>query len=622
MDAGSIPARDTRDVASNNAARHCQPIRGRAAMAVAKVADCFGRQSMSLPPQGRVVGIGRHVRLKIECSQEREGSTPSMATRRNMIIVGINRSHHDASVTLMIDNEIVFHIEAERLSNIKHDGMPFEALRRIREYVDHVDILALSGLDETIPYDTGKKQNIYEAYIYGLGRSFKEHEMKVYDFSFSHHRVHAATAFYNSGFDKALCIVKDGSGSNISLNGIDVAEIGSCFILEYPLKEEVVFQHFTTEEKIDPLRYDKILITNSLSEGTTYLLFSYRLGFGGDGVGKVMGLSSYGRDDHRLPPLFDENGLVVNNYFYKDLTLPKPDTFENKANYAYRLQQGVQDKVAQDILGFVNQTGIKNVCLSGGFFLNCMSNFNMLSVLPDDVNVYVEPMCYDAGNSLGAAKLAYYLETQSTEIKKLEHLYLGEQPVYTDIDENRFVATNTTFEEVAQLLADRNIVAIFQGGSESGPRSLGNRSILYDPSDPNGKDHVNVVKKREWFRPFAGTVLLDHADDWFDMRSLKESPFMMFAVNVLEEVRDMIPAVTHVDGSCRVQTVTVDQNANFYRLIEEFYRLTGVPILLNTSFNLAGDAIVETLDNALSTLERSEIDFLFLPEKGMLIKSR
>jgi len=532
-----------------------------------------------------------------------------------MIIVGINKSNHDASVTLMIDNEVIFHIEAERLSNIKHDGIPFEAIRRIKDYVDHVDILALSGLDPTTPYDGGKWQNVYEACIHGLGRSFKNHEIKTYDFSYSHHRVHAATAFYNSGFDKALCIVKDGSGSNLIKDGLAVSEIGSCFILEYPLKEEVVFQHFTTEEKIEPLRTDKTLVTNSMSEGTTYLLFSYRLGFGGDGVGKVMGLSSYGKPDPNIIPIFDENGLVgVGSYFDGDNL-----TFEQKANYAYRLQQDVQDKVAQDILGFVNQTGVRNVCLSGGFFLNCMSNFNMLSVLPDDVNVYVEPMCYDAGNSFGAAKIAYYLETQSLEVKKQDTVFYGEHHPYPEIDPDKFEVTETSFEEVAQLLADRNIVAIYQGGSEAGPRSLGNRSILYDPRDPNGKEHVNTVKQREWFRPFAGTVLLDHAQDWFDMRTLSESPFMMFAVNVL---RDTIPAVTHVDGSCRVQTVTMDQNANFYRLIEEFYKLTGVPILLNTSFNLAGDAMVETVDNALSTLERSEIDFLFLPEKNLLVMTK
>jgi len=534
-----------------------------------------------------------------------------------MIIVGVNTSPHDSSATLMIDNDLVFHIESERLSNIKHDEVPFEAIRRIKDYVDHVDVLALSGTYPTTPFDGGRKQNAYEAYIYGLGRSFKMHRMKVYDFSYSHHRVHAATAFYNSGFDKALCIVKDGSGSRIIKHGLDVEEIGSCFIVGYPFKEELVFQHFITTEEIEPLRVDKTLITNSMSEGNAYHLSSMSMGFGGDGAGKVMGLSSYGHDDPSVSQIFDENNLISGLE-----SCGSASPFETKANYAYRLQMDVQNKVAQDILGFVKQTGIKNVCLSGGFFLNCMSNYNLFSVLPEDVTVYVEPMCYDAGNSLGAAKLAYYLETGSTEIKPQRTLFLGEVQPYTEIDEEVFEIINSSHEDVAQLLANRNIVAIYQGRSESGPRSLGNRSILYDPRDVNGKDHVNVVKKREWFRPFAGTVLLENVHDWFNMKRLKDSPFMMYAVEVLPEVRDIIPAITHVDGSCRIQTVTSEENHHFYKLIEEFYVLTGVPILLNTSFNLAGDAIVETLDNALDTLSRSEIDYLYLPEKGIVVKKR
>lgn len=534
-----------------------------------------------------------------------------------MIIVGVNTSPHDSSVTLMINNELIFHIEAERLSNIKHDEVPFEAIRRIRDYVDHVDILALSGTYPITPFDGGRKQNAYEAYIYGLARSFKTHPMKIYDFSYSHHRVHAATAFYNSGFDRALCIVKDGSGSRIVKDGLNVEEIGSCFIVEYPFKEQLVFQHFVTNEKIEPLRTEKTLISNSMSEGNAFHLSSISFGLGGDGAGKVMGLSSYGQDDPNVPPIFDENGLISGLS-----SCGESSPFEIKANYAYRLQTDVQNKVAKDILGFINETGVKNVCLSGGFFLNCVSNYNLLSVLPEDVAVYVEPMCYDAGNSLGAAKLAYYLETGSTEIKPQTTLFLGEVQPYTEIDEEIFEVIDSSYEDVAQLLADRNIVAIYQGRSESGPRSLGNRSILYDPRDPEGKDHVNIVKKREWFRPFAGTVMLDYVHDWFNMNRLKDSPFMMYGVEVIPEVRDIIPAVTHVDGTCRVQTVTNEENHHFYRLLEEFNKLTNVPILLNTSFNLAGDAIVETLDNALDTLKRSEIDYLYLPEKSVVVKKR
>jgi carbamoyltransferase len=173
--------------------------------------------------------------------------------------------------------------------------------------------------------------------------------------------------------------------------------------------------------------------------------------------------------------------------------------------------------------------------------------------------------------------------------------------------------------DVAELIANKNIVALFQGRSEAGHRALGNRSILYDPRDINGKDYVNIVKQREWYRPFAASVMLEHAHDWFDMAGLKESPFMMFAVDVIKEKQKLIPCVTHVDGTCRIQTVTKEQNINFYNLINAFYKLTGVPMLFNTSFNLAGEVIVETEEEAVDVLQRSQIEYLYLPKKQTLI---
>ena len=143
--------------------------------------------------------------------------------------------------------------------------------------------------------------------------------------------------------------------------------------------------------------------------------------------------------------------------------------------------------------------------------------------------------------------------------------------------------------------------------------------MLFDPRVKDGKDIVNRVKKREYFRPFAGTVLLEHARDWFDMDRLEESPFMMYAVDVLPEKRDLIPSIVHVDGTCRIQTVTREQNKHYYDLISEFYKLTGVPILFNTSFNLAGDTMVDTIEDGLWTLRNSEIEYMYLPELNSLI---
>ena len=167
-------------------------------------------------------------------------------------------------------------------------------------------------------------------------------------------------------------------------------------------------------------------------------------------------------------------------------------------------------------------------------------------------------------------------------------------------------------EAVKQIL-NQQVVAIFQNSSEYGPRGLGNRSLLFDPRNKNGKDIVNKIKKREWFRPFAGTVLLEHAHDWFDMGTIKESPYMSYAIPVKQEKKSIIPAITHVDGTCRVQTVTKEQNKKFYEIIKLFYEKTNVPILFNTSFNLAGETLVETKKDAIDTLNRSDINYLYIP---------
>ena len=170
-------------------------------------------------------------------------------------------------------------------------------------------------------------------------------------------------------------------------------------------------------------------------------------------------------------------------------------------------------------------------------------------------------------------------------------------------------------DTVIDLLVDKEqIVAIFQGESEWGPRALGNRSILFDPRNPNAKDIVNTVKMREDYRPFAGSVMLEHADEYFDMKQLKESPWMSFAIQAREKAYKEVPSLVHADGTCRIQTVTREQNKNYYDLIEAFYNITGVPMVFNTSFNLGGEALVETIEDALTTCQNSQINYLYVPE--------
>lgn len=175
------------------------------------------------------------------------------------------------------------------------------------------------------------------------------------------------------------------------------------------------------------------------------------------------------------------------------------------------------------------------------------------------------------------------------------------------------------YKDVAKHLFERKIVAIFQGRSEMGHRALGNRSMLYTPIDPNGKDYVNRVKGREFFRPLAASVLAEYAKEWFDMLGFEESPYMSLSFRCKPKKRDIIPCVIHVDGSCRIQTVSQKQNLHYYNLIDEFYKLSGVPLILNTSFNLAGEPMVETVDDAFRSFANSKINFLYFPETNMLV---
>lgn len=174
-------------------------------------------------------------------------------------------------------------------------------------------------------------------------------------------------------------------------------------------------------------------------------------------------------------------------------------------------------------------------------------------------------------------------------------------------------------DRVVDLLEQQKVVAIFQGKCEAGPRALGNRSLLYDPRDPDALKKINKIKRREWWRPFAGTILKEYAHEWFEMLTLKETPYMMYSIPVKEEKKHLIPGIIHLDGTSRIQTVTQKQNYYYYRLIKRFYERTGIPVLFNTSFNLAGEVICYTVEDALDILKRSDIDYLYLPERDEVI---
>jgi carbamoyltransferase len=562
-----------------------------------------------------------------------------------MITLGIHHGPHDGSIALLKNDKVLFHLQGERLSNIKHDYSSVQVLNYIKKYTKHIDNVVVTGAYRYYEMEQGTPAHTPEMYLFYLKRltkEFNESKINYYEFFDNHHQIHAFTSFYNSGFDQALGIVIDGMGSVLPVNysdridylyGLDARETKSAFIMSYPNITELVECQASSPKSSqlpDGKNWlnEKIYATKSFSEAMAYQGTAINFGFTEFDAGKVMGMAPYG-----IPGAYKKDiikdGLVDQELFstgsggigsVEYVGDPIGELFQDRANFAHKLQKDVEESVLNYTISLIEKTKQKNVCFSGGFFLNCVSNYNLLKKLPKDIKIYVEPLCSDVGNSIGAAKYIYYSLTKNKEKAVENTLYYGPKYEYTkhDLKEEKLIE-NVTAEHVAKLISEKNIVAIYQGGSESGPRALGNRSILYDPRDPDGKDHVNKVKRREWFRPFAGSILKENAKDWFDLQGMEESKSMMYAVDVIENKKEIIPAITHVDGTCRVQTVSKEDNPNFYKLIDEFFKITGVPILFNTSFNLGGNAIVETLDDALWTIHNSDIEYLYLPDLEALV---
>jgi carbamoyltransferase len=531
------------------------------------------------------------------------------------IIVGINR-HHDATTCLLVDGKVVYSIEEERLNRFKHEGIPYLGLLELPKYVSSIDELAMAGFLPTVDVEAHEKYSLYTLII---SRLFKKEKgtFNYHDYFNIHHLTHAAGAFYNSGFKEAISIVMDGAGSlkNEKISET-IEESYSSFLFNYPCNIKTLTKKWHDKSK----EHNK---NNQKSLGKIYSSLTEHFGFQAVyDCGKTMGLSSYGKKINiDMFELFKAKKLKLNEnhpLFYETKNMKN---FKKSANVAYAVQQYVQEECLKLIKEELKKTNCKNICLSGGFALNCVNNYFLRKNLSPDINLYIEPIAHDGGTAVGAAKLLYYSTTNSLTIRKQKTTFYGLKyslkKIKNKIRKEKIEIVN--YEKVAKLLKNNKIIAMYQGRSEQGPRSLGNRSILFNPKNKNGKNIINVVKKREYFRPFAGTVLYEYMNDYFDMDKLKESPFMCYAVNVKKEKIKEIPAITHIDRTCRIQTLKKNFNLHFYNLIKDFYKLTGTPILLNTSFNLAGEPLVETIEDALITFHNSKIDYLYLPEIQTLI---
>ena len=596
-------------------------------------------------------------------------------SKKPIWIAAIARGHN-SGVCLLKDGEVVFSIEEERLSRQKYDGGPFASMVKILDYTDKIDYLVVAHT-QPLKETAGKIDYSGDDMYTGLARKLGLIDQKsnttsyehpqVIDLAFMHHKLHSACAFYRSGFDSAVSVIVDGAGTFIPLNvnneQVMSWEVESIIDCDYPAEFNTKFKVYGTREPIpggltkmpsdmfgenggmhDAMVSDRAGIVKVYEAVTQYC------GWSGIEAGKTMGLFPYGKPNDKIPKLFDEesiyplsnrnvivpnypNGAIVNSGIYDflnevnqietkdDLTL-----LDSRRDMAYACQTQTQDQVVTLIRNAVELTGKKKVVISGGYGLNCVANYHYLEALKDEgIEVYVEPVSNDAGTAMGAAMMFWYGLEEDSKVVQTQSLYLGPDNNYTEKDiidkttVDGVTITNATNEDIVDLLTKKNIVTLFQGKSENGPRALGNRSVLFDPTFEDGKDYVNDVKHREYFRPFAGSILAEDVHEWFDLRGMEDSPHMMYAVNCQPGIAEKIPSIIHVDGTCRIQTVTEEQNPNYYKLIKAFKEKTGCSIIFNTSFNLGGEPLVETLEDAIWTLKSSDIEYLYLPEFGKLV---
>ena len=593
-------------------------------------------------------------------------------------IAAITRGHN-GGVCLLKDGEIVFAIEEERLSRKKYDGGPFASMVKILDYTDKLDYLVIAHtqpLQETAGKVDFTGDDVYTGLARKLGLiernvNTREHP-QVIDLSMMHHKLHAACAFYRSGFDNAVSVVIDGAGTFIPMqfdgNTEMTWELESIFTCRYPSTFKTIYKHqggrgpwggaLISDMPSSSYGEDgthELAIDDSAGITKAYEAVTQYCGWSPIEAGKTMGLFPYGEPNDKIPPIYSDgnggkwrttdrnliiptypNGAQVNAGRYAELDtdyeilkeIGDVTTLQNRRDMAYAVQTQSQEEALRVILKAVNETGIKNVVFSGGYGLNCVANYFYLTKLNElGINFYVEPISNDAGTCIGAALLVHHKINEDDKVRPYaDSLYLGPAYCYSDDEIKATVTkyngtiTKATHTDIVKLLRGKNIVTMFQGRSESGPRALGNRSILFDPTFPDGKDFVNVVKRREYFRPFAGSILAEHAHEWFDMRGKDQTPHMMYAMNCQPGIAEKIPSIIHVDGTCRIQTVKREQNPHYYDLITEFYKESGMPILFNTSFNLGGEPLVETLDDAVRTLANSLMEYLYLPEYGYLIE--
>lgn len=533
-------------------------------------------------------------------------------------------SGHDSSATIINDGEIELFLKEERYSGKKRDGDN-------QRIFDH---LLLSGKLENLDYffiqsncNTGEYNLIIDVL-----RSNSPNVKIISNLNREHHLFHGFVSYVNSGFDKCLVVVNDACGGY--LGGIDDPTFESDSV--YIMNDNKVFKRYKRYYPMNPIKGDvrrKVgqcdveISYSKITVGNLYNTAALSMGESVSDCGKAMGLSSYGKSCSSLSDLLGNGGKDrIKKYFKNQPELlnlldetidPYESKWENNitkdnyqlyADYCYEVQKQTSNHICNLVEKYVEDTGIKKVCISGGYGMNIVNNYNLTQKFPD-VEFYFEPVCDDTGLSIGASMYIYSLVTDKRCVSNKTTFYHG-----FDHDLSSYSGEKAGVKEVASILQGNRSVGVFYGRAEAGQRALGNRSILFNPLNPDAKEIVNQIKRREWYRPFAAMVLEEDAHLYFENLCSNPSMTVCFPVK-----SDIIPGVTHVDGTSRVQTV--DKDHFLYDLLQEFKQLTGHGILLNTSFNLAGKPLVESPQDAFKVLDESTLDCLWLFETKQLFKS-
>jgi len=533
-------------------------------------------------------------------------------SKKHSISLGMG-ANHDFSGCIVKNGQVINAIPAERVNRLKHSLYAFNPFRTVLKYLfpnGKVNIKHLAIVDTLDP----------KYYIKYLDK------VRLYN----HHLCHAAAVFFTSPFQKASIFVVDGTGSKCLVKGDQYRYETYSYYRGESKDINLIKQHFgEVDDSLDETHYHEVYIPNSL--GLFYNHITKIIGFKFLNDGKTMGISSYGD-----PSLFyqefikafslEGEGIVNNNFgkehviYYSTLiekAVNEKTKFKLKADIAAGAQKVLEECYFFCLNYLHKKTKCDNLCISGGVGLNSIANGKIRSKTPFK-NVFLFPACGDDSTAVGAALLANLsYKKQTRVIIPKQSPFLGKK--YTDESIRKslkeanlkYYRSKDKYKKAAKLLSEGKIIGWFQGGSEFGPRALGHRSIIVDSRREEMKDFLNEkVKHRESFRPFASAILYEYIEEYFDHIKW-ESPYMLEVFPVKKEKNSKIPAVIHVDGTGRIQTVN-KENTELYYLIKEFYNITKVPVILNTSFNIKGEPIVETPTDAINSFLACKMDVLFL----------